>query len=425
MLLTDGRIAESLATKSVAVIGGGIAGLSCARHLSNFDVTVYDTGRLRPGGRCSSRFAGDVPKEGAAPSYLSNILYDHAAQILSAPKGPIFEAFDSQLRCWEDQGVVKSIPRDGVFRLNEEGLELVDMACYHGVNGMASIPLALLDDKSFRVEQDVWVSPSGGAQYMKSKKKWRIKAKGKVIGEYDRLVIAHNGKCADRLMSKSPAHDVHALLKVNFSPSVAAHGGKRMTLNSIYSLTVALKVGTNLGASLPDTFHCAFVDNHRDLRFLTNQSRRYPDCGDDGMQVWTILSSAPFAKKHKAPQEFIPEEKETEVTNLLLQSLEESLQLPSGRLSESLVDSRLQLWGAAVPINTWSNDDGPCGFLHDPDFGVGVAGDWLLDSSIAGAWTSGKLLADHMNSDDTKSYGMSGHFVRSEATMKAGIGSLS
>mmetsp|Transcript_11286 Transcript_11286/g.23770 ORF Transcript_11286/g.23770 Transcript_11286/m.23770 type:complete len:118 (-) Transcript_11286:1787-2140(-) len=53
---------------SVAILGGGISGLSCASHLlesherqsregqPNFrlEVTVFDTGRLRPGGRCSS-----------------------------------------------------------------------------------------------------------------------------------------------------------------------------------------------------------------------------------------------------------------------------------------------------------------------------------------------------------------------------------
>lgn len=37
-----------------------------------------------------------------------------------------------------------------------------------------------------------------------------------------------------------PAKDIHALLWVNFSPSVPAHGGKCMTLNSIDSLTICL-----------------------------------------------------------------------------------------------------------------------------------------------------------------------------------------
>ena len=71
---------------SVAVIGGGIAGLSCAQALSSsskFDVTLYDTGRLRPGGRCSSRLPGDQPKEDDEHHYeiLSKYRFDHAAQL--------------------------------------------------------------------------------------------------------------------------------------------------------------------------------------------------------------------------------------------------------------------------------------------------------------------------------------------------------
>ena len=58
---------------SIAILGGGVAGLSCAsqllsQHKKSYDhssyrleVTVFDTGRLRPGGRCLSRLPGDVP----------------------------------------------------------------------------------------------------------------------------------------------------------------------------------------------------------------------------------------------------------------------------------------------------------------------------------------------------------------------------
>ena len=57
--------------KKVAILGGGISGLSTASQLLSrhkqsgqayeLEVTVFDTGRLRPGGRCSSRLVGDKP----------------------------------------------------------------------------------------------------------------------------------------------------------------------------------------------------------------------------------------------------------------------------------------------------------------------------------------------------------------------------
>eukprot|EP00438_Fugacium_kawagutii_P026496 Skav202807 [mRNA] locus=scaffold326:975371:978207:+ [translate_table: standard] len=45
------------APKSVAIIGGGVAGLACAKRLRSHGVnaTVFDTGKREPGGRASSR----------------------------------------------------------------------------------------------------------------------------------------------------------------------------------------------------------------------------------------------------------------------------------------------------------------------------------------------------------------------------------
>ena len=68
---------------SVAVIGGGVAGLSCARVLSaTHRVTVYDTGKHRPGGRCSSR---NVP----LPNGGKPVPVDHAVQFFTASDGNI------------------------------------------------------------------------------------------------------------------------------------------------------------------------------------------------------------------------------------------------------------------------------------------------------------------------------------------------
>eukprot|EP00966_Prymnesium_polylepis_P303429 7008841-Prymnesium_polylepis.1 len=41
----------------IGVIGGGVAGLACARRLADLgkDVVVFDTGKWAPGGRASSR----------------------------------------------------------------------------------------------------------------------------------------------------------------------------------------------------------------------------------------------------------------------------------------------------------------------------------------------------------------------------------
>ena len=267
--------------------------------------------------------------------------------------------------------------------------------------------------------------------------------------------VAMIGKCADRIMSQTPAKDLHSLLRVNFSPSVPKWGGKKMTLNSIYSLTIAIPASGSLSKALPkERFVCGFVQNEPTLRFLSCQSRKYPQAAgsDDNVEVWTILSSATFAKNYKAPQEFLPDETVTSVTSLLLQGVERSLKLDTGSLENSVMESRLQLWGAAVPLNVWSSQsipgegDGVDGFVYDAEYGVGVCGDWLLEPSIAGAWESGRRLAQHMihkqqvlqqgkeekaslsvglpSFDDSGDNDIGGKFLVSQKTYKAGIGAL-
>ena len=49
---------SSSSSISVAIIGGGISGLTCGARLAQLGVsqaTVFDTGARGPGGRCSSR----------------------------------------------------------------------------------------------------------------------------------------------------------------------------------------------------------------------------------------------------------------------------------------------------------------------------------------------------------------------------------
>ena len=75
--------------QSVAIIGGGISGLSCAQFLrtsSKYVPTVFDTGRLRPGGRCSARLPTDATAD-AKDGILSSCVVDHATQIIRVPEG--------------------------------------------------------------------------------------------------------------------------------------------------------------------------------------------------------------------------------------------------------------------------------------------------------------------------------------------------
>jgi hypothetical protein len=473
----------------------------------------YDTGRLRPGGRASSRQSNDPSKDdknsntNADYPILSRFRFDHAAQFItststatsSSSSAPSWRTdFDQQVENWVDQGILRTAPPDSIYVFKKkknskppicEALCLNPAAAksttvddidkqqqnfYYPHEGMSSLVGALTSGNAFQVKQDVWVSPSSGVKYKgppaplgctsentKATDNWNVRALGKTIGKHDHLIVAHNGKCADRLMSKTPAKDVHNLLRVNFNDRVPANGGQKMTLNSLYSLTLCLKGPSILSQSLQksESFIAGFVQDHPRLGLVTCQTNKYPTTtyhkdsndGDDNnnLEVWTIISTAQFAKKYKAPQEFLPEDVIQNVTKLLVDSLQEDIignnddnissDGTTATLQSQVVESRLQLWGAGVPVNVWrgdpsnddnkSNDSGSSGFIYDPRYQVGVCGDWLLEASLAGAWTSGRRLAQHLieaeNSSKSELVGFKkGYFEASQAVKKLGIAAL-
>ena len=439
--------------QTVAVIGGGIAGLSCATALQKsgkFIPTVFDTGRLRPGGRCSSRLPGDPMKKDhtstQAYPLLSSHIIDHAAQIITVPKE--LTHFAKQVQDWEAQGIIQQFTPGTVCdvicskgtpcRIVPLNSPNQNVNMYYGVNGMGSIPWTMSKTGTFDVKQDVWVSPSNGVKYVQSgddAAHWIVKGNGKLLGQFDNIVIAHNGKCADRLMSQTPATELHKLLQVNFSPEVPSWGGSKMTLNSIYSLTFAIhKNRSPLAQMLPeDTFTSGFIKNQPSLKFISCNTRKHASGTNDDIEIWTLLSSAKFAKKYKGPQEDLPDDVVNKVTGLLLSSLEQALNLKEGILQGPIdgpagcgmiLESRLQLWGAGVPLNTWKATSEPHGFLYDAKFRVGTCGDWLLDPSIAGAWESGRRLAEYMSTSKHMNVGLEGKFEVSKGVDTAGIGSL-
>jgi hypothetical protein len=83
---------------------------------------------------------------------------------------------------------------------------------------MGSFSHALAEGLS--IEQPVWVSKMERCEVTQNK--WKLFEYDKFLGFFDAVVIAHNGKCADRLLSTADVPRIHNLLRVNFGPKLPA-----------------------------------------------------------------------------------------------------------------------------------------------------------------------------------------------------------
>ena len=269
--------------RSVGVIGGGIAGLACARRLEQLglEVTIFDTGKRGPGGRASSRMWRGRP-------------VDHAVQSVASTPGSAFHDYLTEL---EAVGVVKQWSGLGV--LDESGFkpDRQSNPRYVGVGGMGAIADELA--RGLDIRQDTWVSPNGGIYTKRGTHGWCVRESKQVERQFDAVVIAHNGKCAERLTSKIDARDVHMLLRARFATAATGGGpgGGRMTLNSMYSLLVELPAGVMPSAGERGGVDGAYVEHEPALRYLGSNDAKHGHTGES--EVWTVLSSGAFGKSHK------------------------------------------------------------------------------------------------------------------------------
>lgn len=152
-------------------------------------------------------------------------------------------------------------------------------------------------------------------------------------------------------------------------------------------------------------FEGLHVENDDQISWIGNNTAKYKQSHSG--ECWSILSTSDFASKHKVPQEHIPKDEEKLVTQLLTEAFFRII----GRRAD-VVFTRVQLWGAANPLNVL--ESGGAGFSFDSDHQVGIAGDWLISPCLEGAALSGLRLAEaivnHSIGKSSASVGLNKHF---------------
>ncbi|XP_062178262.1 uncharacterized protein LOC133883078 isoform X2 [Alnus glutinosa] len=204
---------------------------------------------------------------------------------------------------------------------------------------------------------------------------WHLSENGKPRGEFDAIVIAHNGKCANRLLASSGL-------------PLIARQMKRLELSSIWALLAAFEDPLPIPGGT--SFEGAFVKGINSLSWMANNNKKLLRSQSSGPHCWTFFSTAAYGKQNKVPQENIPTVTAEKVKAGMLEGVEAALGLPKGSLTKPFY-TRVQLWGAALPTNT---PGVPC--IFDPHGRAGICGDWLLGSSLESAALSGMTLANHI-----------------------------
>lgn len=369
---------------TVAIIGGGLSGLICALELANNGIksTVFDTGEHGVGGRLATRTASDGSLRN--PEALSTdpelLVFDHAAQYFSASD----PRFVQMVERWEGSGAVKQWdgPTVGTLQSPEGRFTAFkdrDTPRYIGVGGMRELAeylAATAEASTFvNVQRPVWVnmaradtSRSGG---------WKLRCSGKKggidLGIFDAVVIAHNGKCANRLSAPMGVPAVHAALR-------------RLKLSANWVLMVAFEKPV----LVPEQMQGAFIQGSEVLSWAGNNTAKLGLVNSNSsIECWTLISTQKYGKSNKVPQEAIPPEVGAQVTEEMVESFATALGMLRSDLPQ-VVYAKPQLWGAALPLNTPGSE---C--LWDAKGRVGVAGDWVAGGgSMEAAAVSGIAMAE-------------------------------
>ncbi|HJL45140.1 MAG TPA: FAD-dependent oxidoreductase, partial [Polyangiaceae bacterium LLY-WYZ-15_(1-7)] len=315
----------------VAVIGGGVAGLACARTLVDhgWPVVVFDKGRRAPGGRLSSRWG-----EGWA--------IDYGAGHLRA-EGP---RFARALRAWADASLVA--PWEGRFVVREGGEDRPERSeRWVALPHMSALPGHLAADLS--VKQGVRVAPP-----LRRGEGWELmEADGRALGRFDAVVIATPAAQAAPLLEASPALAERARAV-----------GVQATCAALVAFDAPLETGWD-GARDPGG----------ELAWIARESSK--PGRPRALDAWVLHASPSLSGA------LLEEEKDTIAAALL-----ERFAARLGRELPEPVVLQGHRWRYAQTTQPLGE---PC--LWDPALRLGACGDGCLGARVEHAWESGVAMA--------------------------------
>lgn len=335
--------------ETVAIIGAGVAGLTCAQHLQTegWAVTVLEKSR-GPGGRAATR-------------RQDTRAYDHGAQFFTARDA----AFQAQVRRWEAEGVVARW-RPRLFDLHPHAPPVPHDDAhprYVGVPRMSHLARSLSHVLTLctGVQAAAIRAVGPGALSVVDASGEVVSAQGTAV--FSRVVVA-----------VPPAQAVPLLEAV--SPALAAEAQA-----SAAGMTPCLAAMVTFSTPLAVPFDAAWLHGPGPLAWIARDSSkpgRPPSAGG----AW-ILHARPAWSQENLSLGL------DEIGAALLAGLRERLgDLPA---TEEVLGHRWR-YALAAP----HDDAVGRASRFEAASGVGMCGDWLCAPRVEGAWQSGRHLAETM-----------------------------
>jgi predicted NAD/FAD-dependent oxidoreductase len=320
----------------VAVIGAGIAGLACARALSErgAKVTVFEKNRW-PGGRASTR-------------QTEFGRFDHGAQYLTARS----HAFERTVARWEAAGVLQRWSGRIVALTGDVTSDKTSSVTrYVGAEGILSLGRHLAQGLDVRLDLLVDSVMLQGRRWSVLDEAGRLPSPG----GFDALVIAIPSVPALRLLESAPAL-LSRVRTVEWSPC--------------WSVQIALDEASGFD------FAGAFINHHPTLAWAARENSK-PGRESFTAEAWVLHATPCWSRLNLN----LPSE---EVASLLAQAFGERFNFRFRPLH--LAAHR---WLHAAPINPLAGR-----FLWDPALRIGAVGDWCSGPRIEGAYLSGLGLGE-------------------------------
>jgi len=323
---------------TVAIIGAGIAGLSCATRLQalGLQVQLYEKSR-GPSGRMSTR-------------NIEGWSADHGSQYFTV-RDPLFI---EELNTWIKAGVAATWqPRLSVYEANQWKQSTSQDSRYVGVPAMNAPGKYLAKNLSIAFNQTI-------SQIFRQDNKWYLRSieNDAITESFDYLVLAIP---APQVTSLTTSVD-HAIAVISSS----AH------MQGCWTVMVRLPSDTHM------PFDATFINNE----IISWMARNNSKPGRTGQESWTIHANPQWS------QQWIELSKEEASKQII--ACAEKLGLPCKHAEISI--HRWRYASGAIHLENGS-------ILNETNK-LGLCGDWLNGGRVEGAWLSGYQLASAISASE-------------------------